>query len=349
MKLVKNKQFWGALFGVALLVFCVRELNFADITSLWARINLIYLAPSLACSFLFIMFRGIRWKIIISQQSQIKLNRSILLYSAGQVLNIVMPVLTGQVGRLILFARKQGLRKTFVFSTIILEIVFDAVSLIVFIFVTSLVAAFPENYREISYIVAGATVAAVILLYLVLHFRVGLEELGRRFLRSPSPGVYITLKKFLRSFTKGIELLKSSQHVTASMLLSLASWTFHMLALYFLFLSFGFNESIPVAAAIMVINTIILMIPITPGNAGTFEIAVSRGLLLLTTTGIGRSDAVLYALALHLLDLIPIFTLGMTFLHFERMSLGELKRENKDQIILDKISEDGTYVEGEQA
>lgn len=348
MKLVRNKQFWGALIGLALLAFCVRDLNFADITSLWTRINFVYLAPSLACSFLFIIFRGIRWKVIISHQSSITLNRSVLLYSAGQALNIVMPALTGQVGRLILFARKQGLRKTFVFSTIILEIVFDAVSLIVFIFITSLVAAFPEDYREISYIVAGATVVAVIILYLVLHFRVGLEELGRRYLRSPSPGIYITLKKFLRSFTKGIELLKSSQHVMTSMLLSLASWTFHMLALYFLFLSFGFDESIPVAAAIMVINTIILMIPITPGNAGTFEIAVSRALLLLSTTGIVRSDAVLYALALHLLDLIPIVALGMTFLHFERMSLRQFKRENEDQIILDKISENGTYVEEEQ-
>ncbi len=125
MKLVMYKQFWGALIGLALLAFCVRDLNFADITSLWSRINLIYLAPSIACSFMFIIFRGIRWRVILSRQSPITLNRSILLYSAGQVLNIFMPALTGQVGRLILFARKLGLRKTFVFSTIILEIVFD--------------------------------------------------------------------------------------------------------------------------------------------------------------------------------------------------------------------------------
>ena len=348
MKWVKNKQFWGALIGVALLVFCLRDLNFEDISQLWYRIDFIYFAPAVGCGFLFIILRGLRWKVILNQKTKVKTGRSILLYSAGQVLNIVMPALTGQVGRLILFARKEGLRKTFVFSTIILEIVFDAVSLILFILVTSLVAAFPEEYRDISYIVAGATMVAVIFLYLILQFREQLERLGYRRLRDRSPGAYITIKKFLRSFTKGIELLKSSQHVVLTMILSLGSWTFHMLALYFLFLSFGFNESVPVAAAIMIINTIILMIPITPGNAGTFEIAVSRALLLLSTTGIVRSDAVLYALALHILDLIPILVLGMTFLHVERMSLAQLKREHEDEIILDKIGEDGNYVEEEE-
>jgi uncharacterized protein (TIRG00374 family) len=348
MKWVKNKQFWGALIGVALLVFCLRDLNFEDISQLWYRIDFIYFGPAVGCGFLFIILRGLRWKIILNQKTKVKTGRSILLYSAGQVLNIVMPALTGQVGRLILFARKEGLRKTFVFSTIILEIVFDAVSLILFILVTSLVAAFPEEYRDISYIVAGATLVAVIFLYLILQFREQLEDLGYRRLRDRSPGAYITIKKFLRSFTKGIELLKSSQHVVLTMILSLGSWTFHMLALYFLFLSFGFNESVPVAAAIMIINTIILMIPITPGNAGTFEIAVSRALLLLSTTGIVRSDAVLYALALHILDLIPILVLGMTFLHVERMSLAQLKREHEDEIILDKIGEDGSYVEEEE-
>ena len=60
---------------------------------------------------------------------------------------------------------------------------------------------------------------------------------------------------------------------------------------------------------------------------------------------VGRSDAVLFALALHLLDFIPIFALGMLYFRFERMSIKELKEQHEDEIILDRISEDGTYVE----
>ncbi len=333
------------IIGIILLGFCVGDLKFSDIKQLAHRVSYTYLFLSLLSTFIFVALRALRWRIMINQQTPMPVGKSVLLYSAGQVLNIVMPALTGQVGRLILFSRRTSLGKTFIFSTIILEIVFDAVSLIIFVFLTSLAFAFPEKYRTISYIVAGATTITLIVLYLIIHYRTNLEELGKRRLKPIHPSTYITLKKFLRSFTKGIELLKSSQHVLVGIGLSLASWTFHMLALYFLFFSFGFHEPVAIAAAIMVLNTIILMIPITPGNAGTFEMAVSRFLLLIGTSSITRSDAVLYALALHIIDLIPVFVMGGAFMHFERVSLRQLKTENENEIILDKISEEGDFVE----
>lgn len=345
MKFWKKKQFWGVLIGAVLLAYCVKDIRFADIQVLASRINLYYLIPSVAAGFFFIIIRGLRWRILISQQSRITLTRSVCLYSAGQVLNIVMPALTGQVGRLILFARKQSLRKTFVFSTIILEIVFDAVSLIIFMFITSLAFVFPSEYRFLSFVVAGVTVAVLAGLYLMLTFQGRLEEFSRKRLRERSPGLYITFKKFIRSFTKGIELLRSSQHMFAIIGYSLVSWLGHVMAIYFLFLSFGFELPVPTAAAVMIINTIILMVPITPGNAGTFEVAVSTSLVAFS---IGRSDAVLFALALHLLDLLPIFTLGMAFFWHEKVSLREFKDEHEDQDIFDKISEEGTYIEEEQ-
>jgi uncharacterized protein (TIRG00374 family) len=348
MKFWKKKQFWGGLLGIGLLAYCLKDIRFSEIELLASRLNLYYLIPAIVCSFLFIIFRGLRWKVLISQQSEITVGRSVSLYSAGQVLNIVMPALTGQVGRLILFARKQGLRKTFVFSTIVMEIIFDAVSLIAFISFASFVFAFPSEYRSISMIVAGVTIAALVGLYLLLHFQENLENFGRCRLREKHPGVYVTLMKFIRSFTRGIRLLRSSQHVAITILYSLLSWTFHMLAIHFLLLSFGFRLLVATAAAIMVVNTIVLMVPITPGNAGTFEISVSKFLLLFSISPISRSDAALFALALHLLDFLPIFVLGGLFLRSEKVSLKELSDEHEDELILDKISEEGTFVEEEQ-
>jgi len=345
MKFWKKKQFWGALIGIALLAYCVKDISPTEIEVLASRVNLYYLIPAVVTTFLFVIFRALRWRILISQQAPVGVVRSVTLCSAGQVLNIVMPALTGQVGRLILFARKLGLRKTFVFSTIVLEVLFDALSLIIFMFFTSLAFAFPDRYRYASFIVAGATIALLTLLYLILHYQQRLEECGRRRLRHRHPGAYITLKKFLRSFTKGTEMLRSSQHMASTVGWSLAAWTAHMMAIYFLFMAFGFRLEIAPASAVMIINSIILMIPITPGNAGTFEFAVST---TLAAFSIGRSDAVLFALALHLLDLLPIFILGAGYLTHEAAAIREIKKRHQDQDILEKISEDGTFVEEEQ-
>ncbi|MDH4035287.1 MAG: flippase-like domain-containing protein, partial [candidate division Zixibacteria bacterium] len=119
----------------------------------------------------------------------------------------------------------------------------------------------------------------------------------------------------------------------------------HTAVIYFLFLSFGLHLPFAAAAVVMIVNTLALLIPITPGNAGTFEVAVSTSL---TAFAVGRSDAVLFAVALHIIDLLPVFVLGMSFLHMERVSIREIKSEHRDRDILDQVSENGTLIEAEE-
>ena len=161
----KKKQFWGSIIAIALLAFCVKDIRLEEIKELSLKLNLFYLIPSLIASFLYIVARALRWRLMVLQQKAIKIVRSLTLYSAGQIINIIMPVLTGQVGRLFLFSKNEGLKKTFIFSTIILEILFDSLSLIIFFFLTSLAFAFPEKYRSISYILAGVSILLITILY----------------------------------------------------------------------------------------------------------------------------------------------------------------------------------------
>ena len=271
--------------------------------------------------------------------------RAITLYSAGQVLNSIMPALTGQVGRIFLFANKEDLRKTFVFSTIVLELLFDAMSLVVLLLFTSLAFTFPSEYRVIGFITTAATVMVLVSLYLILNFQSSLEEFGRRRFRSRWPGVYITVMKFIRSFVKGVALLRSSQHLFGSLLFSVGSWISHLLVVYFLFVAFGFGLPFATAAVLMLINQVAVMVPITPGNAGTFEVVVSTSLAAFS---IGRSDAVLFALALHMLDLLPVFVLGFIFMRQEKALIRRIKEQHQDEIIFDKLSEEGNLIETEE-
>jgi len=341
---LKKKKFWGSLIAILLLAYCLKDIRISEIRALSERVNYLYLIPATLAALLYLVTRALRWRLIVAQHKTIPPLRSITLYSAGQILNILMPALTGQVGRMFLFARKENLRKTFVFSTIVLEVLFDAISLMVFLMLTSLAFAFPDEYRNLSLILAVITIALVAGLYLLLHYQQGLEEFGRRRFRHRWPGTYITVKKFIRSFIKGIDLLRSSQSALKGLLFSLVSWGAHMLAIYYLFEAFNLGLPPAAAAAVMIINSLALMIPITPGNAGTFEVAVSTSLVAFS---VGRSDAVLFALALHLLDLIPIVILGLMFLRTEKISIREIQAQHEDQPVLDNVSEDGELIEQE--
>ncbi len=337
----KKKQFWGTLIALVLLAYCLKDITLEELKSLGARLNFYYVIPAAASGFLYMLFKGLRWRAMVSRQKKIRFWRAITLYSTGQILGLVMPALTGQVGRLVLFSRKEGLKKTFIFSTIILEVLFDAISLVIFMLITSFAFVFPSEYRHMSTIVAGVTVAALVCLYLMLHYQEGAENFGRKCLRNRWPGAYITVKKFIRSFTKGIEVLKSSQHMAGTMALSLLSWGAHMLVVWYLMKAFGLELPFAAAAVVMIINTIVLMVPITPGNAGTFEVAVSTSLAAFS---VGRSDAVLFALALHIMDFIPIFVYSFYFLRLERQSIMDIKEEHEEDMVPDYIDEEGGFI-----
>ncbi len=341
----KKKQFWGTLIAIALLVYCVKDIKISDLEALSHRLDLAYLIPTIICGFLFIITKGLRWRIFAIPQKNIRKFRALSLYAAGQVINIIMPALTGQVGRLFLFAKTEGLKKTFVFSTIVLEILFDSLSLIVFLLFTSLAFVVPDRYRTVGYILAIATVFVMILLYLMLHFQHSIENSAARHLRHRWPSFYIGVKKFLRSFVQGINLLRSTQHFASTFAYSIVAWIFHTSVIFFLLRSFGFHLPFAAAASVMIINTLALMIPITPGNAGTFEVAVSTSLAAFS---VPRTDAVLFALALHLLDMLPIVTLGSIFLRQEKVSISDIKSQHEDDELYSHVSEDGTFVETEE-
>jgi len=333
----KKKQFWGSIIAIVLLAYCVKDISISQINILYESVNFYYLIPAVLFSFAMIISKAVRWRTIIEKTKKIPMFRVISLFSAGQVINISMPALTGQVGRLLLFSKKEKLSKTYVFSTIVLEILFDAMSmLLIIVFLSTATFAFPKEYRSISIIIAIATAALFAALYILLNYQDQIGDFGKRVLRGRWPGVYITLKKFSRSFTKGISLLRSTQYFFRTLLLSFASWVSHALLIYFLFKAFGFDLPIIAAVVVMVVNTIALMVPITPGNAGTFELVVVAALL---AYHIPKSDAVLFALALHIIDLIPIFIMGFFFLRSEKMTIKEIQEEGEKEEILDQVDD----------
>lgn len=342
----KSKQFWGVLVALALLAFCLKDVRASDVQALGHRIDYAMLIPAIITAFLFMIFRGMRWRLIVQQQKKIKILHALSLYSAGQILNMAMPMLTGQVGRMFLFSKRAGLKKTFIFSTIVLEVLFDAIALITFLILISLAFAVPDRYRSFGVVISTVTILGLILLYVILHYRHHLVRFGQKRLRKRWPGVYITLRKFLMSFTNGIEMLKSSQHMLGSITYSFLSWGMHTLSIYYLLMAFGLHLPIATAAIVMIVNTVAMMVPITPANAGTFEVAVSRSLAAFS---VPLPDAVLFALALHLIDMIPVFTMGLYFTHIEKISLSEIKKEHEETSLLDKVTLEGDFIDDDQS
>lgn len=344
--IIKKKQFWGGLIAAAILVFLFYDLNLPRILELTRDMRLIYLAPVLVSTTLLVVFKSMRWKTIVSKVRKVLFWPTLSLYATSQLIAVLLPALTGQAGRVILFSKKGDFSKTYTFSTIFLEVVLDGAGLIVLMLLSSSVFVFPEQYRFVSYIIGGATLLVLVLFYASLNFQGKLERLGYRKLRRKSPRIFLILRKFLRSFNEGIAVMKSTDKLFVVSMLTFLSWSSHIVSVYFLFHMFNFDLPIWAAVVVIIINYLALMVPITPGNIGSFQLAVVAALNIFS---VPKTEAVLFSVILYLVDMIPMIILSSFFLFKEHFSLSEIRKDEDLEEVEKLVVESDVPIEGDKS
>ena len=97
-----------------------------------------------------------------------------------------------------------------------------------------------------------------------------------------------------------------------------------LLIYYMVMLAFHVSAaSLGAAALVMIATNIIGLVPITPGNWGTFQAAAVGALALF---GVGGEQALAYAIGLQGMQTIVGVSLGFVFLSVSHLSLQEVER-----------------------
>ncbi len=322
----KKKQFWGGLIALGILIFLFYDLNLPRTVDVAKELRLIYLIPALLCGFGIIVFKALRWKTIVSKVRKVLFWPTLALYATSQIIAVVLPALTGQAGRVLLFSRKGKFSKTYAFSTIFLEVVLDGAGLISLMLIASSVFVFPEDYRYISYIIGIATLVLLILFYCSLRFQKNVERLIYNRIRPRSRKIYLVIRKFLRSFNDGISVIRSTDKLFVVSWNTFLSWACNIGAIYFLFFMFNFDLPVWAAVVAIIVNYLALMVPITPGNIGSFQLAVVASLKMFS---IPKTEAVLFSVALYLVDMVPMLILASYFLLKEQFSISEISEDRE--------------------
>jgi uncharacterized protein (TIRG00374 family) len=340
----KKKQFWGGLIAIGILIFLFYDLDLPRTLEVARGLQLIYLIPIFVFTTLLVVFKALRWMTIVSKVKKVLFWPTLCLYSTSQLIAVLLPALTGQAGRVLLFSKKGNFSKTYSFSTIFLEVVFDGAGLIMLMLLSSTVFVFPEEYRFLSYIIGGATLLVFILFYASLNFQQRLERFGYNRIRRRSPKLFLILRKFLRSFNDGISVIKSTDKLFAVSMYTFLSWASHIVSVFFLFYLFNFDLPIWAAVVVLIINYLALMIPLTPGNVGSFQLAVVAGLNIFK---VPKTEAVLFSVILYLVDMIPMIALAAFFLFKEQFSISEISEDEELAEVEKMVSERDMPIEGD--
>jgi hypothetical protein len=260
--------------------------------------------------------------------------------------NLLMPFLTGQVARLYIISKKTRLAKTFVFTTTVLEVLFDGMALLGIVLLTSLFFVIPSQFKAWHFILLGGIVLAVLILLLVLSRSHGKShDFISRFTVHLPPATKKRIDDVKNSFLSGLQFLRSTRHLFVVSSLSLSSWLAQAAMVYLLILAFQFSISLWGAVIITAVVTIMLTIVIAPWNIGTFQAATVAAM---QPFGITKPEALAFSFLLHVFVYLPPVILGAFFSFKEGLTFRELKDEGEKGVEDIKIA-DTVAPEGERA
>jgi len=332
MSKANSKGKWKTIAGAAVsLIFIYLATRKVDVSEAWRALrqaDYLYLLPVLAAVLLGLFLRSWRWRYLLAPVARAENRDLFAALSIGYMANTVMPAHLGEFVRAWHCARKTGAAPSSIFATIVVERLIDVVSLLLLLALALLVFPFPIWVRHSGAVMLALVAALSVLLLLLKKFKQASLAACERLLRFlPGPSA-ARVRGLLEGFICGVSPLRRRGHYAAVAALSLLIWASYALTYQLLFHAFGFvsRYRLPWSAALvaMVITTISVVVPSSPGYIGTFHYLcqVALGLFL-----IPKGPALSYAFVLHALSVLPVFFLGLFFLAREKISLRALRRE----------------------
>ncbi|MEZ0395434.1 MAG: lysylphosphatidylglycerol synthase transmembrane domain-containing protein [Anaerolineales bacterium] len=277
----KSARRWlpGVLISLAAIAALLYFVDLKELLAALQRADGRFLAAALFVSTAWVFVRGTVWRALL--QNRASYRHVFLTVCEGYLLNNFFPFRLGEVGRAFLISRKSEVGFIDALSTIVIERVLDLTysAAVLLVGVGFLVQA--DGAEAVAYLIGGAMLAGLMLLYLLARNRgwalARFERLSRRW-----PVLERRGGQFLASFFAGLEVLTNGRRFLTVLGLMTLNWGIAVLQ-FFLYIR-AFFPAARWTWAVFGLGATAFgnAIPSLPGAVGTFEGAFAGALTLLS-------------------------------------------------------------------
>lgn len=311
----------GLAVSVALLWLSARNVQFDRAWRYVQDIDLFYLVPSMLLITGAILLRALKWQVLlrpVKHCSFWKLNSATLM---GLMANNVLPARAGEFVRAYAGARLESIPYSMAFATVVIDRVLDGLSVSAIFLLVVLFHPLPEEVKGAGYL-AAAIYAGALMVLLGLIVRQGdTIRLIAAILRPLPPALQHSALHATETFVGGLGVFRSAPLLTLATLISFAIWAGFTVSLYLMFRCFRLELSASDALVLLLILTIVLTLPSSPGFVGAVEWGTVFGLGLF---GVSESQAFALAVVNHVTQYVLITAAGFAALWFERLSMTDI-------------------------
>lgn len=336
----KNSKFLvGALVGIALLYWFAHRLNFREVLHNFrtAHFGLILLASLLTITTYAI--RSYRWRTFLAPIR----NASLPNLFAATVIGFAGVFAFGRAGevvRPVVCSMRERIRPAATFATIMIERVYDMVTIVIFFAVNLFFLDRLAIAREHEELVRTVKWTGILLLLTSAAGIYGLSVFRRksgsvlawveRALGRAPRSISRTILNLLDHIADGLEVLHDARALSISLGQTVLIWSAIAGVTWLVILAFSIEMSLAGTIFVMSFALVGSLVPTPGGAAGPFHTAAAAALLVL---GVDRNKAASIAIVLHLVAFGPATIFGLYYLVRDGLSITGL-RDLGDEITM---------------
>ena len=166
------KRWWTLLIGILIsavaLFLAFRNANLAEMMGAFGSLRYEYVILSLVVTIISNVMRGMRWSMLM--QDRISLTDGFWLFNVGYLFNNVLPARLGEFARAILGGRRQGVTFTSALSSIVVERLFDLISVVILLCIGLVALPLPDWATTSGAAVGSGALVGVIVLALAARY-----------------------------------------------------------------------------------------------------------------------------------------------------------------------------------
>jgi len=316
----------GIIISVIFMYFAFRKVNFHQMISAFASVDYFFILLVFFSVLLSDWLRAVRWQYFLIPIKRIDVWSLFSSIRIGYAANVLLPARLGDVLRAYVIGRKRNISASSAFATIVTEKFADMFSLLILMALTLVIYPFPDWVKRSGYIMSIVTI--VFFGFLILLKKNTEKTLTFvRFILSPFPErFYVKFQRVIFSFLRGFVGLRNWTDYVIMTLLSFLIWVCYGLVFLFGFHAFDFHLPWVAPLVLMVITTVSIVIPSSPGYIGTYHLLCQLSLGLF---GISQSTALAFAFVIHGVNVFPFFLLGLAFAWKEGINISKMSESQK--------------------
>ena len=283
------------------------------------------------------VIRAWRWNILIEPIKKTAFSSRLYALLIGFAANCILPARLGEIIRANYLGQREHLSASSIFGTIVVERIFDGLTLLLFLMIGLMGTTFSGEWQSIGASLRATGVFLLVAYLLLISFLIGFKLKAKLFLNLLDRLLFLVPKTFrsriidvVWNFSLGLAMTRKPHQWVLVIFYSLLLWFASLCQIKLVELSIHLQMPLIAPFLVMAMASFGVMIPSAPGFIGTFHLSVQYAYLFY---GIGKEEGLSAAILWHASFFFPTLILGLLaffLLHVSPVTLASQKEKNQE-------------------